>query len=94
MANKPILLKPAFKDYLWGGTKLRTQFGKQCDLDKIAESWELSAHKDGESTVASGEFSSLSLSEYIDKCGKEILGSRAMEFENFPILIKLIDAKG
>ena len=93
MANKPILLKPAFKDYLWGGTKLRTQFGKQCDLDKIAESWELSAHKDGESTVASGVFASLSLSEYIDKCGKEILGSRAMEFENFPILIKLIDAK-
>ena len=38
----PIKLKPAFKDYLWGGTRLRDDFGKDCDFDKIAESWELS----------------------------------------------------
>ena len=42
----PIKLKPAFKDYLWGGTRLRDDFGKDCDFDKIAESWELSCHKD------------------------------------------------
>ena len=92
--NKPVLLTPAFKDYLWGGTKLRDIYGKKCDLNPIAESWELSAHKDGQSTIASGEYTGLTLAEYIEKCGREILGTKGMAFDNFPILIKFIDAKG
>lgn len=94
MNNRPVLLKPAFKDYLWGGTKLRTEYGKVCPLDRIAESWELSAHKDGQSVVASGDDSGLTITEYIDKNGREILGKRGMQFAEFPILIKFIDAKG
>ena len=47
-------LEPAFKDYIWGGTRLRDEYGKKCDYDKVAESWELSCHKDGASTVADG----------------------------------------
>ena len=89
----PIKLKPAFKDYLWGGTRLRDDFGKDCDFDKIAESWELSCHKDGNSVVADGEFAGLTLAQYIEKEGKSILGTNCEKFENFPILIKLIDAK-
>ncbi len=89
----PIKLKPAFKDYLWGGTRLRDDFGKDCDYDKVAESWELSCHKDGNSVVAEGEFSGLTLAEYIEKSGRSVLGTNCEKFENFPILIKLIDAK-
>ena len=89
----PIKLKPAFKDYLWGGTRLRDDFGKECDFEKIAESWELSCHKDGNSVVADGEFAGLTLAEYIEKQGKAVLGTNCEKFENFPILIKLIDAK-
>ena len=89
----PIKLKPAFKDYLWGGTRLRDDFGKGCDFDKIAESWELSCHKDGNSVVADGEFAGLTLAQYIEKEGKSVLGTNCEKFENFPILIKLIDAK-
>lgn len=48
-------LDPAFKDYIWGGTRLRDEYGKKCDYDKVAESWELSCHKDGPSVVADGE---------------------------------------
>lgn len=90
---KPIKLLPAFKDYLWGGTKLKTDFGKKSDLDIVAESWELSTHKDGQSVVAEGPDAGLTLSEYIDKHGDGILGSNAQKFDYFPILIKLIDAK-
>lgn len=93
MKNEPVLLKPAFKDYIWGGTRLRTEYGKDCDYDRIAESWELSAHKDGQSIVSSGEYSGKTLTEYIDACGREILGTRGAAFEMFPILIKFIDAK-
>lgn len=91
--NEPILLSPAFKDYLWGGVKLRTEYGKKCDYDIVAESWELSTHKDGKSVVASGENKGITLSDYIEKCGKSVLGKRGGAFDDFPILIKLIDAK-
>ena len=86
-------LEPAFKDYIWGGTRLRDEYGKKCDYDKVAESWELSCHKDGASTVADGEDKGLTLEQYIEKHGKKVLGSDCEKFENFPILIKLIDAK-
>ena len=65
--KKAVKLAPVFKDYLWGGTKLRTQFGKNCDWDKIAESWELSTHKDGMSVIAEGEYAGLTLPEYLAK---------------------------
>ena len=45
---KPFFLKPACKDYIWGGNRLR-EYGKISDKDKIAESWELSCHPEGES---------------------------------------------
>lgn len=81
------------KDYLWGGTRLRDEYGKKSDKDKLAESWELSCHKDGESVIENGEYAGKTLSEYINECGKAVLGENCARFEYFPILIKLIDAK-
>ena len=48
-------LSPAFKDYLWGGTKLRDVYGKKCDYEKVAESWELSTHPAGQSVIDGAE---------------------------------------
>ncbi len=81
------------KDYLWGGNRLREEYGKKSDKDKIAESWELSCHKDGQSVIVNGEYEGKTLSEYIEINGKEVLGKNCEKFEYFPILIKLIDAK-
>lgn len=86
-------LKPAFKDYIWGGTKLRDDFGFKSDLKKIAEGWMLSCHKDGENTIDGGKFDGKTLSEVIKETGKDILGTKAQKYDFFPILIKLIDAK-
>ena len=88
-----VKLAPIYKDYLWGGTKLREQFNKQCEYDIVAESWELSAHPDGQSIVASGKYSGLLFGEYLKKIGKESLGWKYQSFRAFPLLIKLIDAK-
>lgn len=88
-----IKLSPAFKDYLWGGTKLRDVFGKQCDFDTIAESWELSAHPAGNCMVASGRHKGLSFSKYLEIVGKEVLGWKCSSLQSFPLLIKFIDAK-
>lgn len=91
--TEPIVkLEPAFKDNLWGGTKLRTVFGKKCDYDIIAESWELSAHPDGPSRVASGKMSGRLFTEYLRKLGKEALGWKCQAMDRFPVLIKFIDA--
>ena len=93
MDYSPIKLIPAIKDYLWGGTKLITEYNKKTDLEKAAESWELSTHPDGESIVADGTYKGRTLSEYIKQNGEECIGTRAAKFDFFPILIKLIDAK-
>ena len=88
-----VRLSPAFKDYLWGGTRLRDLYNKKCDYDIIAESWELSAHPAGNSIIASGRHKGLTFTDYIEKVGKDILGWKCAPLQSFPILIKLIDAK-
>ena len=94
MNYNAIKLTAPIKDYLWGGTRLKTDFGKVTDKEKAAESWELSTHPDGESIVSGGEFDGMTLSQYIKaNGGDECIGTRAAEFDFFPILIKLIDAK-
>ena len=89
----PIKLKPSIKGYLWGGTRLITEYNKETSLEKAAESWELSAHPDGESIVSDGVFKGLTLREYIERNGVSCLGSKCGVKKDFPILIKLIDAK-
>lgn len=85
-------LNPVFKDYLWGGTKLREEYGFDSQLDKLAEGWMLSCHKDGENTIANGELKGKTLTEIV-KENPDFLGENGKKFEYFPILIKLIDAK-
>lgn len=88
-----IKLSPCCKDYIWGGNKLREEYHKQSGDKVIAESWELSCHVDGSSVIAEGDFAGKTLQEYIEWEGKRILGKNCMQFENFPILIKFIDAR-
>jgi len=86
---QPMKLSPAFVDYLWGGERLKTDYNKKTDMVPLAESWELSCHKDGNSILPDGT----TLSVYIKK-HPEAVGTRGAEFAYFPILFKLIDAKG
>lgn len=87
-----IKLAPAFKDYLWGGTRIRDELGKKCSLDIIAESWELSAHADGVSRVDSGRYKGMYFNDYLEAIGREALGWKCQHYDRFPILIKFIDA--
>lgn len=87
---KPLILKPVFKDYIWGGTRLKTKFGKAAETPTVAESWELSCHKDGLCTVSGGEYDGMTLKSYLEK-NPSALGT-ANKGSELPILIKLIDA--
>lgn len=88
-------LSPACKDYIWGGQNLITNYNKKNTNagDILAETWELSTHKDGASTIENGEYKNKSLADYIKENGKEVLGKNCDKFEDFPILIKFIDAQ-
>lgn len=93
---KPLRLSPVFKDYIWGGTRLKESYYKDTPFDITAESWELSCHKNGECTVKGGEHDGKTLTqviaEYKEK-GIDIVGKNAQRFDRFPVLNKLIDAK-
>ena len=86
-------LKPACKDYLWGGDRLKKEYGKEFAGDILAETWELSCHPDGPSRIVNGAWAGRTLREYICANGWEILGTNCAGREEFPILIKLIDAR-
>ncbi len=93
MANLPFLLKPAGKDYLWGGNRLNDDFSKGIDLDPLAETWECSTHPDGPSVVASGVLAGKQLPEVL-KLFPEYVGTHPKGADGqLPILIKFIDAK-
>ena len=79
-------LRPAFKDYIWGGERLKNEYGKICDLTPLAESWELSVHPDGEAKTRDGMPLSLSLT-------RADMGKNAARHPVFPVLTKFIDAK-
>ena len=86
---KALQLTPACKDYLWGGQRLKTDFGVQSDLDPLAEAWVLSCHPDGPSLLPDGT----TLADYL-AAHPEAAGSHCEAFADFPVLVKLIDAKG
>lgn len=83
-------LKSVTKDYIWGGTRLRDEYGKTGDSQRLAESWELSCHPDGMSLIDGGEYDGVTLRDFVEKfpetAGKKCQGE-------IPVLIKLIDAK-
>lgn len=87
-------LNPVFKDYIWGGTRLRDDFGLKTDINPVAEGWMLACHKDGMNTIDGGEYDGKTLESVIKEGGKsKIAGTNSEKFSYFPVLIKLIDAK-
>lgn len=87
-----IKLTPVYKDYLWGGTRLRERYGKGQGLDRVAESWELAVHPDGTNRVAAGPDAGMPLDSWLAQAGPRWLGARGAGFAQFPVMVKLIDA--
>lgn len=91
----PLKFKPILKERLWGGTKLKEDFGKLSTSEITGESWELSTVHGDISVIANGDLSGNSLQESIEKYPNELLGKSVVDRfgKEFPILIKFIDAK-
>ncbi len=85
----PLKLKPAVKEIIWGGDKLKTDYNKSAPFEKLAESWELTVRPDGMNVIENGEYAGMPLGEYLTQelIAKNYSGDR------FPLLIKFIDAR-
>lgn len=86
-------LYPTLKETIWGGRTLIDDYGFETDGDNAAEAWLLSCHKDGPSFVLNGEYKGKTLSEVIGAEGKVVLGTNNRDIRDFPVLIKIIDAR-
>ena len=85
-----LFLEPVFKHTIWGGAKLREEFGYEIEGDDIGECWGISAHENGDCKVTSGSYAGMHLSEVWEK-HPELFGNAAGG--KFPLLVKIIDAK-
>lgn len=89
--NREILfLNPVCTHNIWGGTRLREEFGYQVEGDDIGECWGISAHPHGDGSVKNGMFAGMKLSEVWDK-HPEFFGN--LNYDSFPLMAKFIDAR-
>ena len=86
-----IFLKPVFKEMIWGGNRLATEFGYDIPGDDTGECWGISAHPNGDCTVMNGEYAGMKLSQLWNE-HPELFGKEKAEGV-FPLLTKIIDAK-
>lgn len=90
---QPLKMQPVFKHHLWGGTAFKDIYGKYSGDETASEAWEISAHKNGTSIVANGDFAGEPFTKVIDRLGRLVLGDYVMQKYNgeFPLLVKLLD---
>ncbi len=95
MLNYPIKFYPILKEKIWGGTKLMTQLHKKSTSKNVGESWELSDVDHNVSVVSNGKLKGKTLGELLETHKEELIGiNNYKRFgNNFPLLIKFIDAK-
>lgn len=88
---KPFMLEPTYRDYVWGGNRLRP------DIEVTAEAWIVY-----ENNIVSGKVGSIdsepiyagkTLAEVVKIEGEQLVGSKAFSQTGyrFPLLIKLLD---
>ncbi len=91
----PLTFEPVFRDYIWGGRRLETLFGRDLPPGIVAESWDVSGHPDSPTRVAAGYWSGRTLPEVMAKMGTDLVGTHSAAMlarGRFPLLIKLLDA--
>jgi mannose-6-phosphate isomerase len=92
----PLKFNPIFKERIWGGDKLLTEFGKDSSpLTKVGESWEISSLEDNISVVSNGFLAGNNINELVEIYMGDLVGDTVYEeFGNtFPLLIKFLDAR-
>ncbi|MDR2169588.1 MAG: class I mannose-6-phosphate isomerase [Planctomycetaceae bacterium] len=88
----PLRFEPIYKNYIWGGSRLRTLFGRQlpADFETAAESWEITDLSDDTSIIINGALQGYSLHDVLLNKSYELLGINGVA--RFPMMLKYLDA--
>lgn len=89
----PYLFTPVYKDYLWGGTRIKKVFHRADTPETCAESWDIADRPEGMSVVANGPLKGKTLHELVAELKADLLGPQHAACKQFPLLIKIIDAR-
>jgi mannose-6-phosphate isomerase len=83
MNKSPFSLAPEYRDYVWGGARLRPQ------IVPTAEAWVIYAGN----RIKTGPYAGRALSDLSLEFGVDLLGSRAVvqTGTRFPVLVKILD---
>ncbi|MBQ7392834.1 MAG: class I mannose-6-phosphate isomerase [Lentisphaeria bacterium] len=89
----PLIFKPIYQERIWGGTLMQEVLGRDLPETKqpIGESWEVTDRPDAVSVVVNGPLAGCTLHELLLHYGTALTGGTE-RFEQFPLLVKLIDA--
>lgn len=87
--SEPLFLQSVMQEKIWGGTKLRDEFGYEIPSDKVGEYWAISAHPHGVSTIKNGQFAGQGLDKVYAE-HRELFGNSSEPV--FPLLTKILDA--
>jgi mannose-6-phosphate isomerase len=86
---QPLFLRPVFKERIWGGTALHTEFGYEIPYEQTGECWAISAHPNGPSVIENGPYAGMTLNQ-LWKTEPDLFGNPRDGV--FPLLTKILDA--
>ncbi|MCM1088078.1 MAG: class I mannose-6-phosphate isomerase [Muribaculaceae bacterium] len=90
-SKQPILfLNPVFKQMVWGGDRLETEWRYQIPSKNVGECWAVSARPGGDCTIRDGIYAGYTLSSLWEQ-KPELFGNTGLD--RFPLLVKILDAK-
>ncbi|HRG63400.1 MAG: class I mannose-6-phosphate isomerase [Neisseriales bacterium] len=84
-----LFLQPIFKERIWGGHKLKTNFGYALSSNQTGECWAISAHKNGETYIRNGIYAGMPLSQLWNEHPELFANNESREF---PLMVKILDA--
>lgn len=84
-----LFLEPIFKERIWGGNKLKTDFGYNIPSNFTGECWAISAHQQGQTVVRGGKFAGVPLSQLWDEHADLFANTKKRPF---PLMVKILDA--
>ncbi len=90
----PLKFMPLYKNKVWGGNKIKTLGFDYDPLPNCGELWALSGVEGNESIIENGFLAENTLNDALEIYMGELIGDKNYERygNNFPLLIKLIDA--
>lgn len=89
--TEPIFLQPVFQERIWGGEKLKEEFGYPIPSNMTGEAWVISAHPNGPSVIVNGALEGKTLAEAWKEHG-ELFNKKESNEEEYPLLVKILDA--